>query len=48
VEPPSRKIQLITVSREYGAGGTDLAALLGKRLGWPTHTDGRNDSGAAR
>ena len=27
-------IQLITISREYGAGGSELAALLGERLGW--------------
>ena len=29
-----RPIQIITVSREYGAGGSELAALLGTRLGW--------------
>lgn len=29
-----RLIQLITVSREYGAGGSELAGLLGERLGW--------------
>jgi hypothetical protein len=34
VEPPARDIRLITVSREYGAGGSELAALLGERLGW--------------
>ena len=28
------KIDLITVSREFGAGGRDFAAELGKRLGW--------------
>ena len=28
-------IQLITISREYGAGGSELGVLLGKRLGWP-------------
>jgi hypothetical protein len=27
-------IQLITVSREYGAGGSELGLLLGERLGW--------------
>ena len=27
-------IQLITISREYGAGGSELAGLLGSRLGW--------------
>jgi len=34
VEPPARDVQLITISREYGAGGSELAAVLGKRLGW--------------
>ncbi|HJP57143.1 MAG TPA: cytidylate kinase-like family protein [Gemmatimonadales bacterium] len=29
-----RPIQIITVSREYGAGGSELAALLGTRMGW--------------
>jgi cytidylate kinase len=29
-----RPIQIITVSREYGAGGSQLAGLLGARLGW--------------
>jgi cytidylate kinase len=28
-------IRLITISREFGAGGSDLAAALGSRLGWP-------------
>jgi hypothetical protein len=28
-------IQLITISREFGAGGSELGVLLGKRLGWP-------------
>jgi hypothetical protein len=27
-------IQLITISREYGAGGSELGVLLGKELGW--------------
>jgi len=27
-------VDLITISREYGAGGSELAALLGERLGW--------------
>jgi cytidylate kinase-like protein len=31
----SKPIQLITISREYGAGGSELGVLLGKRLGWP-------------
>src|SRR3982751_6828081 len=28
-------IRLITISREYGAGGSELGALLGESLGWP-------------
>ena len=28
-------IQLITISREFGAGGSELGVLLGKELGWP-------------
>jgi cytidylate kinase-like protein len=28
-------IQLITISREYGAGGSELGVLLGQQLGWP-------------
>jgi cytidylate kinase len=28
-------IQLITISREYGAGGSELGVLLGQELGWP-------------
>lgn len=28
-------IDLITVSREFGAGGSDFAVELGHRLGWP-------------
>lgn len=28
-------VQLITISREYGAGGSELGVLLGDRLGWP-------------
>jgi cytidylate kinase len=30
-----RAIQLITISREYGAGGSELGVLLGQMLGWP-------------
>ncbi len=30
-------IRVITVSRQYGAGGADFADLLGKALGWPVH-----------
>jgi cytidylate kinase-like protein len=28
-------VQLITISREYGAGGSELGVLLGQELGWP-------------
>jgi len=28
-------IRLITISREYGAGGSELGVLLGQNLGWP-------------
>jgi CMP/dCMP kinase len=28
-------VQLITISREYGAGGSEVGVLLGKELGWP-------------
>jgi cytidylate kinase-like protein len=28
-------IQLITISREYGAGGSELGVLLSRLLGWP-------------
>jgi len=28
-------IDIITISREYGAGASDLATLLGDQLGWP-------------
>ncbi len=31
----NQKIDLITVSREFGAGGSDFARDLGERLGWP-------------
>jgi cytidylate kinase len=31
--------ELITVSREFGAGGSDLARLLGARLNWPVLDD---------
>ena len=27
-------VQLITISREYGSGGSELGVLLGKELGW--------------
>jgi cytidylate kinase len=28
-------IRLLTISREYGAGGSDLGVVLGEKLGWP-------------
>ena len=31
--------ELITVSREFGAGGSNLARRLGERLGWPVLDD---------
>lgn len=32
---PRAPVQLITISREYGAGGSELGMLLGQKLGWP-------------
>lgn len=29
-----RPVQIVTISREYGSGGSDIAAILGKWLGW--------------
>lgn len=29
------KFDLITIARQYGAGGSDLARVLGQKLGWP-------------
>ena len=31
----NQKIDLVTVSREFGAGGSDFARELGDHLGWP-------------
>jgi cytidylate kinase len=31
----ARAIRLITISREFGAGGSELGVLLGASLGWP-------------
>lgn len=28
-------VNLITISRQFGAGGSELAAAVGERLGWP-------------
>jgi len=33
--PHGEPLELITVSREFGAGGSDLARALGARLHWP-------------
>jgi cytidylate kinase len=35
----SAHVELITVSREFGAGGSDLARLVGERLNWPVLDD---------
>jgi CMP/dCMP kinase len=35
----SAQIELITVSREFGAGGSELARKLGERLEWPVLDD---------
>ncbi|MDQ2767374.1 MAG: cytidylate kinase-like family protein [Gemmatimonadota bacterium] len=35
----SSHIEIVTVSREFGAGGSDLACRLGERLGWPVLDD---------
>ncbi len=32
---PTQPIDLITVSREFGSGGSEFAEALGARLGWP-------------
>lgn len=32
--PPQDPIEIVTISREFGAGGSDLACALGKRLQW--------------
>jgi cytidylate kinase-like protein len=32
---PREPIQIVTLSREYGAGGSQLGLLLGTALGWP-------------
>lgn len=35
----SAHIELVTVSRQFGAGGSELARKLGERLGWPVLDD---------
>lgn len=35
----SARIELITVSRQFGAGGSELARKLGERIGWPVLDD---------
>ena len=32
---PREPIQIVTLSREYGAGGSQLGLLLGSALAWP-------------
>jgi CMP/dCMP kinase len=32
---PEGPIDLITIAREFGAGGSELAEAIGERLGWP-------------
>lgn len=41
-------IRLITISREYGAGGSELGVLLGGLLGWPVLDHGLISQLAAR
>lgn len=31
---PTAEVHLVTVAREFGSGGSDLAGALGRRLGW--------------
>ena len=35
----SAHIEIVTVSREFGAGGSEFASRLGERLGWPVLDD---------
>jgi CMP/dCMP kinase len=35
METARAPIRLITISREFGAGGSELGVLLGESLGWP-------------
>jgi cytidylate kinase len=35
----SAHIEIVTVSREFGAGGSDVARRLGERLAWPVLDD---------
>lgn len=35
----SAHVELITISREFGAGGSDVARLIGERLSWPVLDD---------
>ena len=44
----SAAIRLITISREYGAGGSELGVLLGELLGWPVLDHGLIRQLAAR
>ncbi|HET8655734.1 MAG TPA: cytidylate kinase-like family protein [Longimicrobiaceae bacterium] len=31
---PDRPVQIVTISREYGSGGGDIAQALGRAMGW--------------
>ena len=33
-QDPAATIQIVTISREYGSGGGEIAARLAERLGW--------------
>jgi hypothetical protein len=44
----SRMFQLVTISREYGAGAGEFAALLGAALGWPVFDRVIGEHAAAR
>jgi hypothetical protein len=35
METARAPIRIITISREFGAGGSELGVLLGRNLGWP-------------
>jgi len=45
---PTTAVDLVTVSREYGAGGSDFALALGSALGWPVLDKDLIDRVAAR
>ncbi len=33
-QPPAAHMRAVTISREYGSGGGEIAARLAKHLGW--------------